>query len=170
VIRRSLEICCRSLAPGPTSLAALSAAGIQSASIVLTASQVTNLTTTPVQFLAARGNGLMYNVIQLVYNVNVTGTAFSASPSIQVGFFANQLPNPTQELAYTPAATSVVTRSSSAVFIEGAELPLPSGTTSGLLTDMVNQPLIIFDAGGGATGGSGSTFTIQILYRVISVS
>jgi hypothetical protein len=146
------------------SIAALAAlAGIQSATVTLSASQINNLTTSPVTLVPAQGSNKVIAAMFLFVSYTYNGTAFDqVFDNAEVtyagsGHFA-------VGLQLTGSFSQGLSQSSSQF---GQYLAFVNGL--GNLSDVVNQDLVVSNTGAAITGGAGSTVTFTLYYTVVAV-
>ena len=133
--------------------------GLSSATVDVTPAQIAALETTPIQLVAAQGANTIIEFVSAVFIWDYVDTDFTvtnADNKFRVQY---------------DASTDVSEAIDMNTFLEGSadaiRWCLPANTTDTDLLALVNKKLELFNEGtGDVTGGTNSTLTVNITYRV----
>ena len=128
--------------------------------VVLTNTQILNLSTTAVQVLPAPGAGYFYNIVKATLVNECTGTAYTSGGAITIGYGSTT--TLTQGLSGTIAA-SFLTSQTTVQVIQLAGVNLASSTEA----TYDNQPISMSNATGAFATGTG-TLKVSLTYTIES--
>jgi len=128
--------------------------------VVLSNTQILNLSTTAVQVLPAPGVGYFYNILKATLVNECTGTAYTSGGAITIGYGSTT--TLTQGLSGTIAASFLTSQTTVQVIqLAGANL---ASTTEALYD---NQPIAMSNATGAFATGTG-TLKVSLSYTIES--
>jgi hypothetical protein len=133
-----------------------SGAAVQTATVVLSSAQLQHLRATPVQLLAAPGNGNVVNLVSIVGQYKAGSSAYSLGDG---GYFTVAL------------GTERVTSLTSAGFIDkvASQIQFNGAAAVGTESDMQNKALMILNNGSGEwTDGDGSV-VVTVYYTIVDL-
>jgi hypothetical protein len=141
------------------------ASAVQSVTITLSASQVTNLFTTPQPILAALGTGTVIEPVDIFINFVYAGALFTCGHNFGLGYSSSMADSaynmsPVFATSYSENTVIEFTASQSA-------FPLATNGTAATAT-VVNKGLYIGSSTANCTGGAGASIVVTMLYQVIS--
>jgi hypothetical protein len=144
---------------------AQTASSLRSISVNLNASQLTNLTTTPVQLIPTPGAGFMIVPFFVVANYVYGGTAFGATGEIDLIYGTTLAKYPQAVIL----ASGFLNQTSSKVTVVSLYGP---GTANNMVFDVANaadKALNASNSAGAIATGNG-TVTLTIFYQIVAVS
>ena len=143
------------------------ASSIRSIQVVLTATQLKNLTTTPVQLIAAPGNGFMIVPFFTVANYRYGGTAFASTGEVEVRFAGLAAKWP-QAIIQASGFLTAVSSQVAVVTLYGPSTTMP---VAGIfpVSSVANTAIEAFNSAGAIATGNG-TLALTLYYQIVAVS
>lgn len=133
----------------------VSVEAISSASFTFTAAQVNAMNGTPLTLVAAQGAGTMLEVISCALENIYGSAAFSGGGAIAV--------------YYASASGTLASSTAAATFLTSPTANqialLTPAVASALASTVVNQPLVLSNASGAFSVGTGGSLTVRLRYR-----
>lgn len=149
-------------ATGPTGPAGGGSGGVQSAFHLLTASEIRGLDVTPIQIVPAPGPGKILTPLLGAAQLTYSGTPFAGGNAGDISLSYTDGNGP---IAVGTIVPNFLITGTSDLF-ESAIAALNLGNYTP--TDIINQPLVLFNANGAAyTGGNTSTILVTVFYTVV---